>query len=231
MTASEQKSCLRIRSAASSDCAKGERRLSSIRMIASSQSFDALRQIVHQRWACALSCWTVLVCAMLASCQTSSVISSDGRPLPPAPKSVAAAPASAQVERMVFMVGGKPEDTDRNGYPDLIRATVGLFSRSYPMALRQEGDFVFELYPRGLALDPETSPLMTWHITADEVERSFAEARWGPSYHFRLSLLDRGPRGDEYELTAADLRATFIPSDGGRPIRNDGVRSIQIGRR
>lgn len=170
--------------------------------------------------------FSVILVAFLVGCQTER-ITSDGRPLPPTPRAAPSAPSNAQANRMMFMVGAKPRDTNGNGYPDQIEATVALFASPHPTAIHQEGVFEFALFTRGHA--GEGAPIAQWRVEGDMLERARARTQYGPCYQFQLSLLDAG--GDVYPLTAADLRCTFIPADGSPPVRSDGVRSIQIGKR
>jgi hypothetical protein len=130
---------------------------------------------------------------------------------------------------MVFTVGMRPDDSNNNGFPDTILATVQLFASPHPTALRQEGTFIFTLFEQGRANETEVKPIKTWRIEPDSSDRRFAATLAGPSYRFELSLLDMGD--DRLPLTAADMICRFEPLDGSPPVHSAGVRTIQIGRR
>jgi hypothetical protein len=132
---------------------------------------------------------------------------------------------------MVFSVGSKPDDTNNNGYPDTIRASVSLFSTRHPTALHQEGSFVFGLYPQGTVGGLESKPIASWRIEKDSPNRAITRTLAGPAFLFNLSLLEAGPAGDRLPLDRADMVCRFEPLDGSVPVNCDGVRTIQIGRR
>ena len=164
----------------------------------------------------------------LCACQTERITTSDGWPLPPAPRSAPPTPALTKADRMVFMVCSKPDDTNNNGFPDSISATVALFSSRFPTSLRQPGSFVFEIYSQGESGGSDSKPARTWRVPGDNV-RSYATAQYGPYYRFELSLLENG--GDRMPLDRADLICRFEPADQSAPVQSAGVRTIQIGRR
>ena len=133
-----------------------------------------------------------------------------------------------KADRMVFMVCSKPDDTNNNGFPDSISATVALFSTQFPTSLRQPGSFVFELYVQGESGGSDSKPARTWRVPGDNV-RNYAAAQYGPYYRFELSLLENG--GDRMPLDRADLICRFEPDDKSASVQSAGVRTIQIGRR
>jgi hypothetical protein len=165
----------------------------------------------------------------LCSCQTERITTSDGRPLPPEPSPVQAPPPGLKVDRMVFMVGSKPDDTNGNGYPDSIKASVALFSLKHPTSIREDGSFVFTMYQPGRINTPNVKPLGEWRIAGPALAQTMDMAQYGPFYRFQLSLLEVGD--DRLPLERADLVCRFEPADGSPPITSDGVRTIQIGRR
>lgn len=173
-----------------------------------------------------------LLCAcavFLCSCETERITTSDGRPLPPTPRPVQAPPPGLKADRMVFMVGSKPDDTNGNGYPDSIKASVALFSTRHPTSIREDGAFVFTMYPPGQINVPQVKPLGEWRITGQALAQTMDMAQYGPFYRIQLSLLEVGD--DRLPLERADLVCRFEPADGSTPISSDGVRTIQIGRR
>jgi len=174
-----------------------------------------------------ISC--VLTLLILAACQTERVQTSDGRPMPPKPHPAPAAPAGAIANRMALLVGSKADDTNGNGYPDQIQATVVLFASPHPTPILADGAFVFSLYPMGQAKAAGGEVLAEWRVEGEAVRASQAVARYGPCYRFRLCLLDSV--GDVHPLSRADLVCRFEPTDGSPTVMSDGIRSIQIGRR
>jgi len=166
---------------------------------------------------------------LVVGCKTER-ITSDGRPLPPPTRDAPTTPSSARVNRMAFIVGSKPGDLNNNGYPDQIKVTVALFATPHPTSIREDGAFVFTLVPQGQQGVEGAKSLGAWRLEGDAVARSFSRAQYGPCYQFQLSLLDGGGT-DRLELDRADLVCIFEPADGTTPVKSDGVRTIQIGRR
>jgi hypothetical protein len=182
---------------------------------------------------------TILSFLALCSCQTEKVTTSDGWPLPPPPRAMPQPPADLKADRMAFMVGSKPDDTDNNGFPDAIRISVALFSNEHPSALQEDGSFVFLLYPQGDSSLPDARPIAQWRMDGDAVRTAMTGSQYGPCYLFTLSLLDpaarpdkdKGMAGDRLALDRADMVCRFEPADGSKPIVSMGVRTIQIGAR
>lgn len=166
---------------------------------------------------------------MLAACETSRVSSGVARPTPAVPHDPPDVPADAEVNRMAFMVGSKPLDTDGNGFPDRIEATVTLFAAPYPTPLWSDGRLVVGMYLKGQARDGEHPPVVEWAFEGDEFARARAMSRVGRQYRLSLSLYDTGT--DRFPFGEVDLVCRFEPADGGAPVLCEGVRSIQIGRR
>ncbi len=166
----------------------------------------------------------------LVACQTDKVTTSDGWPLPPEPRATPVPPAGIKADRMAFMVGSKPDDTDNNGYPDAIRASVALFSTEHPTALREDGAFEFILYQQGQSETPGSKPIAQWRIEGEALRPSLAMAQYGPCYQFILSLLAT-PSGDKLPIERADMICRFEPADGSATVQSMGVRSLQIGGR
>lgn len=179
------------------------------------------------RGALTLACSLVVA---MSSCQTESVTTSDGWQMPPQPRETPVPPASLRADRMAFMVGSKPDDTDNNGYPDSIRASVALFSSDHPTALQENGAFMFQLYEQGRTADGSSKPIAEWRIEGDALKSSLAMAQYGPCYQFVLSLLTT-PKGDRLHSNRADMICRFEPADGSPPVTSSGVRTLQIGAR
>lgn len=175
------------------------------------------------------ACVCVMSC-MLLSCQTERVTTSDGWPLPPEPQPAVQPPASLRADRMAFTVGMKADDSDNNGFPDLIRASVTLFGGEPPMALREDGAFTFTLYEQGRSSAADSTPIAQWRIEGEAARAALADALIGPCYQFVLSLLAT-PSGDRISSSRADMICRFEPADGSAPVTSIGVRTLQIGAR
>lgn len=163
-----------------------------------------------------------------AGCQTVKVHSSDGRPMPPKPQRVPDVPAGVTANRVAMMIGAKPEDSDGNGYPDLIVTETYLFAEPHPKPLHEEGTFVFELFPTGRPVT-ESDLIARWTIGPEDSKRARAAAPFGPCYVFNLNIGD--VRSDVLPLMMANLMCRFEPADGRESIRSRGLHAIQIGRR
>lgn len=150
------------------------------------------------------------------------------RPMPPKPRPIRPAPPDARADALVLNVGAAPIDTNKNDYPDLIRATAHLFDTRYPPAIREDGVFVFHLYAAGEVSLAGAQPIRTWRID-DTQERLLTRSAFGECYQFRLSLLADG--GDTLAITAADLVCWFEPADGREPIYAGEISQIKVGSR
>jgi len=179
-------------------------------------------------WGLILSLSLVL----LPACQTEKVTFSDGRPIPPPPRPAEPAPTGAQPNAMALMVSSRPDDTNGNGYPDLIPVTVALFAKPHETAVVADGgsSFVFTLYPKGQIGVPGVQELGTWTYAGDTVARAQTVAIYGPCYRFRLSLLEVGA-GEIHRLNQADLVCRYQPPAPGHAVDSDSVRTVQIGKR
>ncbi len=176
-----------------------------------------------------LFCVLCISAVNLLGCQTDKVTTSDGWRMPPEPRATPQPPPTLRADTMAFTVGSKPDDTNNNGFPDSIQVSVSLFSTQHPTALRQEGAFVFEMYRQGEFGASEAKPMLKWRKEPEAVKQAEARTLAGPCYLFQLSLLDFGT--DRIPLDRADLVCRFEPADGSPPVRCEGVRTIQIGRR
>jgi hypothetical protein len=175
-----------------------------------------------------------VVLFLAAGCQTERVTTSDGWPLPPDPRPAPMPPDALKADCMVFMVGSKPDDTNNNGFPDTIRASVALFSAAHPTALRDEGAFVFTLYPQGRSGTVDAAPIAQWRFEGEALQHLLRRTQYGPCYQFTLSMLDpaASPDGDRRPLDRGDIVCRFEPADpAAAPVTSSGVRSIQIGSR
>lgn len=173
-----------------------------------------------------------VVCILFAStgCQTESVTTSDGWQMPPEPRETPVPPAGLKADRMLLMVAPKADDTNNNGYPDTIRASVALFSGEHPTALHEDGAFTFLLYLGGQSDAPGSEPLAQWRVEGDALRETLAATQYGPCHQFVLSLLQT-PAGDRLPTERADMICRFEPTGGGEPVVSAGVRSLQIGGR
>lgn len=172
-----------------------------------------------------------LTLAALVSCQETRITGYQ-RPLRPMLRRPEPVPADARVDAVVLNVSSTPIDTNANGYPDLLEATVYLFDTRYRPSIREQGAFVFLLFAPGEAGRPDGKPIRRWRIEGEKVLRSQIRPAIGVGYHFRPSLLDGGT--DTLPFLTADLVCYFEPADGRDPIyagHPGQVSTIQVGRR
>ncbi len=172
-----------------------------------------------------------LTLAALVSCQETRITGYQ-RPLRPMLRKPEVVPADARVDAVVLNVSPTPIDTNANGYPDLLEATVYLFDTRYRPTIREQGAFVFLLFAPGEAGMPDGKPIRRWRIEGEKVLRSWDRSAIGVCYHFRPSLLEGGT--DTLPFTTADLVCYFEPADGRDPIyagHAGQVSTIQVGRR
>lgn len=169
------------------------------------------------------------ICALVAlpACQTTVISSSSGRPMPPPPRAAPPTPDSAVPQRMMLVVAPICDDTDGNGFPDLIKVEAALFAPPYPTAMEARGAFVFSLYRKG---SPRSAPpLAEWRFDDETVTAAQARTIYGVCYRLSLSLLD-ALGTDRLPPMPTDLRGRYEPSAGGTPVRSsDELRPVQIG--
>ncbi len=160
-------------------------------------------------------------------CQTVSVETSDGRPMPEKPREPTPAPAGALATQMTLLVSPKAADSNGNGFPDAIGARVYLFSATAGAPVREDGEFIFDLYEfEGMGVK---DPMRTWRFSGDTLDQAFAMTGLGPSFVFTLSLLDNGGT-DRFRSGRVDLVCRFLPAGRDAAILSEGVRTIEIGR-
>lgn len=165
---------------------------------------------------------------LLAGCQTtSSTQYSSVRPLPAKPRPAKPVPAGAPANAMAVMIMDRPQDTNGNGYPDVIAVSAYLFSLPHDAPMFEDGVFVFQLYRHGQVSNPDAEPLAAWRFATDQIVRG--RTLYGPTHMMRLSLLENGG-ADQLPLMAASLVARFEPADGREPVDPGNVYSIQLGR-
>ncbi len=104
-------------------------------------------------------------------------------------------------------------DTDSNKYRDTSTVVIYVFAESaqYKLPMKAEGTFEFVLEDRG------GRALARWNIGPDRSGAARRQLPPGPGYVFEISLLEFG--SDRLDVPEAELVATFIPDDGGRPLR------------
>lgn len=185
---------------------------------------SSIRPGTRPCWAFGLLTVLLVVCGS-TGCQVTT--ETEGAPLPvrrDAPQN----PSGIQATRMLFAVESKPADTNGNGYPDTIHATVMLFRPPHPTPFWEAGRFVFALYPHRQVHQPGVEPIAEWIVEPDVVRESRAFTDIGETYQFRLSLLEH--RSDRMPLMSADFICRFEPLDGRTPVHSSGVRTVQLGR-
>lgn len=171
----------------------------------------------------------LLVPGVMSGCETVRITTGVSRQVPAQPRRAPITPEDALVNRMVFVVGSKPHDTDGNGFPDRIETTVTLFATPYPSPKWSAGRIVCGMYRKGTARRGQSDPVAEWIFENDALERARTMSRVGRQYRLPLNLLEVGT--DRLPFSEVDLICRFEPAGGGEPVHCDGVRSIQIGRR
>ncbi len=157
--------------------------------------------------ACAGAC----VCMVLSACAGTTTGS---KPLPQQPTEV--------VPSRMTISAALPQDTDLNGYPDIIDLTIFVFDDRYPIPLDVPGTFTFKLSGA-----KEGKLLREWEIPPDKAMAARRRMPAGPGYVFSLSLLENG--GDRVEAQHADLTAEFTPVKGSL-VKMRGGSTLRLGK-
>lgn len=165
----------------------------------------------------------------LTGCQTETIGRGVSRPMPAVPHDPPPVPDGSLVNRMVFMVGSKPIDTDGNGYPDRIDTNVTFFAYPHPTPLWEEGKVVFSMFIKGEANIENAAPIVEWSFEHETLVAARSMSQVGRQYRMALSLYKTGT--DRLPFGEVDLICRFEPADGRPPVVCSGVRSLQIGRR
>lgn len=155
----------------------------------------------------------------LAGCKAVDDGPADGtdRPPPVNPRQ----PSNAIVDRL-SVTASWPEDSNANGYPDLITVTVYMFDSRQPyVSLQVPGTFSAKL------IGADKNDVRTWQLTPEQTEAAMRRLAVGPGYVFPLNLNDNG--GDVLPTQPVDLIVTFHPVDG-KPVPSRGATSLRIGR-
>ncbi|NUQ52421.1 MAG: hypothetical protein HUU19_06945 [Phycisphaerales bacterium] len=150
-------------------------------------------------------------CVVLAACAGTTTGS---KPLPQQPTDV--------VPSRMTISAALPQDTDLNGYPDIIDLTIFVFDDRYPIPLDVPGSFTFKLSGA-----KEGKLLREWEIPPDEAMAARRRMPAGPGYVFSLSLLENG--GDRVEAQHADLTAEFVPLKGAL-VKMRGGSTLRLGK-
>ncbi len=169
--------------------------------------------------------------ACIAGCETVSTETSDGRPMPPPAKRVAAAPPDAPINAVSVLYGPKPADSDANGRPDRLIVEIYLFARPYPVPTWRDGIIVISAYELGTAgtvQTPGRHPYHVWRIATRDLGLGQFRSLVGEGYRFQISLLDDGGI-DRFDGNALDFTASFEPTDSkGQAIWSDGTRTLSF---
>jgi hypothetical protein len=148
----------------------------------------------------------------------------------PEPVPAPAVPAGAQANRMTLLVSPNTEDSNGNGFPDVVHVTSSLFSHPYPTPIQADGTFVFELYAVGDGQQANDEPLAVWRRGPKQSENVKTMAIYGTCYPFALSLLEvfQSDRVPQIPLT---IMGYYEPADGSEIVRcSQELRSVQLGR-
>ena len=171
------------------------------------------------------------VLVLMSGCQ--ETVQSGGfgeRPLPPDPRPASDIPVGARPDALVMNMSPTALDTNGNGYPDQMHATVHMFDRRFAPPMHAEGTVIFRLFAGGESSRADARPLREWTITGEALARTRSRSQFGACYQFRLSLLDQG-RSDEFPHGYGDILAVFEPADGGPEVRSGETSTVQLGRR
>lgn len=103
-------------------------------------------------------------------------------------------------------------DTDSNKFRDTSTVVIYIFPESarYQLPMPAPGTFEF-------VLEGPSGPIARWEIGEQRSGEARRQLPPGPGYVFELSLIELG--SDHINAEEAELLATFIPADGGRPLR------------
>ncbi|MCC6229681.1 MAG: hypothetical protein IT432_10680 [Phycisphaerales bacterium] len=151
------------------------------------------------------------VCVAMTACAGNK---GGGKSLPQQPSEV--------VPSRMTISAALPQDTDLNGYPDMIDLTIFVFDDRYPIPLDVPGTFTFKLSGA-----KEGRLLREWAIPPDKVVAARRRMPAGPGYVFSLSLLDNG--GDHIEAQHADLTAEYMPLKGP-VVKMRGGSTLRLGK-
>jgi hypothetical protein len=140
--------------------------------------------------------------------------------VPPAPS----APSPGVRPTVIDVSTGRyASDSDKNGYADVVNASVFLFNlERHPASLPADGQFVFEL------LDESGKRIVEWTLTAKQVQSARRDMLPGPGYVFQLNIRDH--TSDNIPRTDAQLTCMYIPAQGGPTLRSPNPVRISIGK-
>lgn len=135
----------------------------------------------------------------------------------PRHRDVPAPPQTTRPSRLMLSAGQFLEDSDSNGYGDLITVSVYLFDERYQHApVSSEGTIEFALR------SPAGKALRTWSFNESQTKASRTNLPAGSGLTFRLSLRDNG--SDQLPGMTAELFAMFKTPTGESVQSNVPVR-------
>lgn len=182
-------------------------------------------EMIQQRGIATLGLCTTLLAAV--GCGGRRMTEGYYRPLAPLEREIAPCPPDARADKLVLDVSTTPEDTDGDGYPDVIRATAHLFDDRYIPSIREQGEFVFQLFAAGEVGEGEAEPLRRWRVV-EEPATAPARSAFGDCYNFDLSL--RAGGASTLSIPTADLMCWFEPADGRSPVYAGEISPVRMGR-
>mgnify|MGYP001807220513 CR=1 FL=1 len=148
----------------------------------------------------------------------------------PEPIPAPTVPAGAQANRMTLLVSPNTEDSDGNGFPDVVHVTSSLFSHPYPTPLAADGTFVFELHAVHEDQQNNAEPLAVWRRGPQENSEVKTTALYGICYPFSLSLHEVF-KSDRMPQIPLSMVGYYEPADGSQIVRcSPELRSVQLGR-
>lgn len=120
---------------------------------------------------------------------------------------------------------GWPADSDGNGFLDSFTVTVMLWDETFPAApIRVPGSFSIRLVVPGP--EQEERVVARWDFDERRTDLSVRGSPAGPSYEFRVSLLDQGT--DRHDRLEVEPRIEFRPQQGPPVPARGGA--IKLGR-
>ena len=166
-----------------------------------------------------------LCVAYLSGCQTVSVTSSTGSPLPPDP---VAAPTTPEDTPVTNVVAISPyvmnRDANRSDFP----IAVYLYAQPFPAPKWQSGSFTFELYEMRSDSDSESSNpgiLLERSWTNDEAYRLRNRSIVGDFYRFEIALPNARLKSEVGDVL--EYRICFIPDSGDQKVYSS-VKTIRM---
>ena len=157
-------------------------------------------------------------CSGLTACETVSVTSSTGMPLPPPPVKAPSTPESAPVTNVVA-ISPFAMDQSSAGLDGEFPIAVYLYAQPYPSPKWESGSFVFKLYQSDKVPDEENSNegvLVEKVWTSSEAWDVRNRSMVGNFYRFQVDLRESVVRNASNGRLG--YRICFIPDSGNHRV-------------